>query len=80
MHDRGQPANVITYNSLLHALCKNRHVDKAISLVKKIKEQGVQPDMYTYNILIDGLCKEGRLKDAQVIFQDLLIKGYKVTV
>ncbi|WJX66464.1 hypothetical protein P8452_51021 [Trifolium repens] len=36
--------------------------------------------MYTYNMLIDGLCKEGRLKDAQVMFQDLLIKGYNVTV
>ncbi|XP_039682694.1 pentatricopeptide repeat-containing protein At3g60050 [Medicago truncatula] len=34
----------------------------------------------TYNILIDGLCKEGRLENAQVIFQDLLIKGYKVKV
>jgi pentatricopeptide repeat protein len=29
---------------------------------------------------MDGLCKEGRLKDAQEIFQDLLIKGYNVTI
>ncbi|PNX80474.1 pentatricopeptide (PPR) repeat protein [Trifolium pratense] len=36
--------------------------------------------MRTYNILIDGLCKEGRLQDAQGIFQDLLTKGYNVTI
>lgn len=36
--------------------------------------------MYTYNILIDGLCKGGRLKNAQQIFQDLLVKGYNLDV
>ncbi|KEH17453.1 pentatricopeptide (PPR) repeat protein [Medicago truncatula] len=63
MHNNGQPADIFTYNSLIDALCKNHHID-----------QGIQPDMYTYNILIDGLCKGGRLKNAQDIFQDLLIK------
>jgi pentatricopeptide repeat domain-containing protein 1 len=80
MCDNGQPANIFTYNSLIDALCKNRHVDKAIALVKKIKDQGIQPDMYTYNILIDGLCKGGRLKNAQDVFQDLLIKGYSLNI
>ena len=64
----------------IFTLCKNHHVDKAIVLVKKIKDQGIQLDMYTYNILIDGLCKQGRLKDVRVIIQDLLIKGYNLTV
>jgi pentatricopeptide repeat domain-containing protein 1 len=75
MHVNSQPADIFTYSSLIDAFCENNHLDKAISLVKKIKEQGIQPDMYTYNILIDGLCKGGRLKNTQITFQDLLIKG-----
>jgi pentatricopeptide repeat protein len=29
---------------------------------------------------MDGLCKQGRLQDTQVIFHDLLIKGYSLKV
>ena len=75
MHDKGQSANVITYNSLINALCKNLHLDQAISLFKKMKEHGIQIDVPSYTILIDGLCKGGRLRNAQEIFQHLLIKG-----
>jgi len=32
MHDRSEQAKVITYNFLLHALCKNHHIDKATEL------------------------------------------------
>ncbi|MCI78233.1 pentatricopeptide repeat-containing protein, partial [Trifolium medium] len=39
MRDRGQPPDVISYNSFLHTLCKNRLLDEAIALVKKIKDQ-----------------------------------------
>jgi pentatricopeptide repeat domain-containing protein 1/leucine-rich PPR motif-containing protein len=64
----------------LDALCKNHHVDKAIALLTKIKDMGIQPNMYTYTILIDGLCKSGRLNDAQKVFEDLLGKGYNLNV
>ncbi|MCI87894.1 pentatricopeptide repeat-containing protein, partial [Trifolium medium] len=36
MHDSGQFANVITYDSILDAF------DKAIALLAKLKDQGVQ--------------------------------------
>ncbi|XP_045810404.1 pentatricopeptide repeat-containing protein At3g22470, mitochondrial-like [Trifolium pratense] len=62
MHDRGglQP-NIFTYNSILDALCKNHHVEKAIALLKKVKDEGIQPEMNTYTILIHGLwfCDKG---------------------
>ncbi|XP_045810690.1 pentatricopeptide repeat-containing protein At1g63400-like, partial [Trifolium pratense] len=67
MHDRGQPPDIISYRSILDALCKNHPVDKAIALLTKIKDMGIQPDM-SYNILIDGLCKSGRLMDAQKVY------------
>jgi len=58
------------------ALFKNHQVDKAIALLTKIKDQGIEPDMFTCTILVDGLCKNGRLQDAQQVYQDLLINGY----
>ncbi|XLS94656.1 hypothetical protein HN51_070664, partial [Arachis hypogaea] len=63
MHDKGQPADIITYNSFLDALCKNHHVDKALVLFNTIKDQGIRPNICIYNILIDGLCKSGRFKN-----------------
>jgi pentatricopeptide repeat protein len=35
MHDTSQPPNIFTYNSILDALCKNHHIDKAIALLTK---------------------------------------------
>jgi pentatricopeptide repeat domain-containing protein 1 len=71
MHNKGQLPNIITYNSILYALCKNNHVDKTIALLIKIKENGIQPDAYTYTILSNGLCKDGRLDEAREVFPDL---------
>ncbi|QHO13099.1 Pentatricopeptide repeat-containing protein [Arachis hypogaea] len=70
MHDKGQPADIITYNSFLDALCKNHHVDKALVLFNTIKDQGIRPNIcycpnvWTYTIMINGLCKEGLLHEA----------------
>ncbi|XP_058776584.1 pentatricopeptide repeat-containing protein At1g62670, mitochondrial-like [Vicia villosa] len=77
MHVRGQPPNIITYNSLFDALCKN-HLVEEIALLRKVKDQGIQPNLCTYNILIKGLWQSGRLKDEG--FQNLLIKGYNLDV
>ncbi|KAL2334581.1 hypothetical protein Fmac_015794 [Flemingia macrophylla] len=62
MHNRGQPVNIITYSSLLDALCKNCHLERAIALFKNMINRGIKPDKYTYTIIVDGLCKGGRLK------------------
>ncbi|XP_027357432.1 putative pentatricopeptide repeat-containing protein At3g16710, mitochondrial [Abrus precatorius] len=75
-----QPADIITYNSLIHALFKNHHVDWAIALLNKVIDKGIHPNAYTNTILIDGLCKSGRLKDAIDTFEDLLVKGYHLNV
>lgn len=80
MRGIGKPVDVITYNSLLHALCKNHQLDKEIALVKEFKDQGFQPNVHSFTTLIDGLWKSGRLKNAQVIFQELMIEGCHITV
>jgi pentatricopeptide repeat domain-containing protein 1 len=80
MHGRGQPPDILTYNSILDALCKNLNVDKAIALLTKIKGKDIQPSMHTHNILINGLCIGGRLEDARKVSEDLLVKGYNLNV
>jgi pentatricopeptide repeat protein len=47
MQDRGHPPNIVTYNSILDVLCKNHHFEKAIALLTKVKNKGIQPNMYT---------------------------------
>jgi pentatricopeptide repeat protein len=32
--------------------------------------------LYSYTIVVDGLCTNGRLRDAQEVYQVLLNKGY----
>jgi pentatricopeptide repeat domain-containing protein 1 len=71
---------IVTGWSILDVLCKNQHVNHAIALLTKLKDQDIQPSMCSYNILIIGLCKVGRLKDAQNVFEDLLVKGYNLNV
>ncbi|XP_027332677.1 pentatricopeptide repeat-containing protein At5g46100-like [Abrus precatorius] len=80
-------ADEITYNTLLHGLCLLREVKEAVALFnemvsKSIKtslvKKGICPSVYTYATLVDGLCR--RLKKAQEIFKDLLIKGCSLDV
>ncbi|RHN52629.1 putative pentatricopeptide [Medicago truncatula] len=77
MHDRGQQPDIITYNSILDALCKKHHAGKAIALLTKLKDQGIRPNMNTYTILVKGLCRSGKLEDARKVFEDL---GYNLDV
>jgi len=73
MHNRCQVDERI-YNSLVFVLCKN--LDLAIELVKKTIKKKIQSNLCTYNIFLDGMCKAERLKNAQEVFHNLLIKGY----
>ncbi|XP_020203387.1 pentatricopeptide repeat-containing protein At1g12775, mitochondrial [Cajanus cajan] len=59
---------------------ENHNLDRAIALLKKIKEQRSQLDVYSYTLIIDSLCKDGRLANAREVFQYLLIKGYHLDV
>lgn len=48
---RGLHDNIITYNSLFDALCKNCHLDRATALFNKTEDQGIQPNiLHIYNI------------------------------
>ncbi|KAH9318733.1 hypothetical protein KI387_020502 [Taxus chinensis] len=58
----GQRPDIVTYNSLLHALCKDRNalyrdrgMRTVIKIMEEMKNSGCHPDLKTYTILIGGL-------------------------
>jgi pentatricopeptide repeat protein len=59
MKDNGIRPNIVTFNSLIHALCKADKVDIAWTFLEKMVSAGCTPDTYTYSLFIESLCKKG---------------------
>ncbi|GLT73735.1 hypothetical protein SLA2020_455730 [Shorea laevis] len=68
----GFQPNVITYGTIIDALCKG-NLEEAKGLLIEMVEGGVQPNVVTFTILIDTACKQQRLRDA-IQFFDLMIQ------
>ncbi|RYR09201.1 hypothetical protein Ahy_B05g077344 [Arachis hypogaea] len=45
MHHKGQPANIITYTSLLDGMFNIKQVDKAFVLFNQMKKSGIDPNI-----------------------------------
>ncbi|PKI55437.1 hypothetical protein CRG98_024150 [Punica granatum] len=71
--------SVVTYNSLLGFLCRNRCVDKATSLFKNMKVKGTRPNAVTYELLMEGLCLIGKYKEAKNLMFDMEYRGCRVS-
>ncbi|KAH6831076.1 Pentatricopeptide repeat superfamily protein [Perilla frutescens var. hirtella] len=65
MKNHGVKVNVVVYNTLIHALCKNGKVGKARSLMNEMDNFS---DV-TFNILISAYCNEGNLVQALVMME-----------
>ncbi|KAJ9172551.1 hypothetical protein P3X46_015776 [Hevea brasiliensis] len=72
MKSRGIKPNVVIYNTLLHALCKNGKVGRARSLMNEIEE----PNDVTFNVLISGYCKEDNLVQALILLEKSFSLGF----
>uniref|UniRef100_A0A0A9HXU3 Pentacotripeptide-repeat region of PRORP domain-containing protein n=1 Tax=Arundo donax TaxID=35708 RepID=A0A0A9HXU3_ARUDO len=64
MLEKGVEPNEVTYNVLIHALCRMRKIRLAYHHFHEMLERGLAPNKYTYTLLIDGNCKEGNWEDA----------------
>ncbi|KAJ9682383.1 hypothetical protein PVL29_018323 [Vitis rotundifolia] len=89
MRSSSQPnSSFATYPGiLLDYLCKNRHLDEAMALLKTIEgiiwiliykfillslmEACLCPNVRTYTIMINGLCKRGLLREAYKLFMEM---------
>ncbi|XP_065855086.1 pentatricopeptide repeat-containing protein At2g17525, mitochondrial-like [Euphorbia lathyris] len=72
MKTRDVNPNVVVYNTLLHALCKNGKIGRARSLMDEIEE----PNDVTFNILISAYCKEDNLVQALVMLEKCFESGF----
>ncbi|KAL4562979.1 hypothetical protein LXL04_027010 [Taraxacum kok-saghyz] len=68
------PPNIIIYNTLIHALCKNGKlgVGRARSLMKEI----TNPNSVTFNILITAYCKQDNIIQALVMLEKCFDLGF----
>ncbi|KAL1557475.1 pentatricopeptide repeat-containing protein, mitochondrial-like protein [Salvia divinorum] len=72
MKNHGVKVNVVVYNTLIHALCKNGKVGRARSLMNEMERYS---DV-TFNILISAYCGEGNLVQALVMAEKCFGNGF----
>ncbi|KAK6126552.1 hypothetical protein DH2020_039695 [Rehmannia glutinosa] len=63
--------NVLHYSIVIDALCKARHIIKALDLCSLAKKKGIDLNIVTYNTVINGLCRQGCLVEAFRLFDSL---------
>ncbi|KAL6512392.1 hypothetical protein OROHE_020004 [Orobanche hederae] len=72
MKSHGVKPNVVVYNTLIYALCKNGKVGRARSLTNEMEEFS---DV-TYNILISAYCNENNIVQALVMMEKCFSTGF----
>ena len=55
-------ANSFTFNIVLHALCKEGKLEKALDLATEMEAKGCGPNVVSYNTLIWGFFTHGHLE------------------
>ena len=62
---------LVDYSIMVHALCKEGYLDKALDLCALAKKKGITLNIYAYNSVIYGLCHQGCLVQAFRLFDSL---------
>lgn len=72
MEKRGVQPNVVTYNTLMDAICKEREVGKALDLMNLMSEKGSSPSAITYTTLMSGFLQQSKISDVENISKALV--------
>ncbi|KAF3456598.1 hypothetical protein FNV43_RR01252 [Rhamnella rubrinervis] len=85
MIDCGTLPDVVTYNTLLDALCKEGRTAEAINLVEAMTNTDVKFDIFIYNSLVYGLSPSGQWRDATSLLdkmkdQRMLLNAYTALI
>eukprot|EP01027_Heterolobosea_sp_BB2_P010020 GEZU01014755.1.p1 GENE.GEZU01014755.1~~GEZU01014755.1.p1 ORF type:complete len:528 (+),score=209.72 GEZU01014755.1:179-1585(+) len=73
--DPSAKPTVVTYNSLISALCKADHLHLALRLADDMLKNGIKFDVATFNTLIDAYCRRGMIDSAIKLFEKMLKVG-----
>ncbi|GJY26271.1 pentatricopeptide repeat-containing protein [Tanacetum coccineum] len=63
----GISPDVVTYNSLISALCKLHVRTDATLLIQEMPSKGIEPNVETLNIVINAFCTRGKIKEARLV-------------
>ncbi|PQQ20081.1 hypothetical protein Pyn_32633 [Prunus yedoensis var. nudiflora] len=75
MLDEGIAPDVVTYNTVIHALCKERRAKEALSVLELMSQRGMRLDVFTYNSLIYGMCRINQWAEATRLFDEMVVQG-----
>mmetsp|Transcript_32692 Transcript_32692/g.70114 ORF Transcript_32692/g.70114 Transcript_32692/m.70114 type:complete len:920 (-) Transcript_32692:65-2824(-) len=65
--------DAVTYSILIKASCNTGHLDNAIALFRLLRKHGIAFDEVAFNALLLACAKADRLKEAEEIFQEMLL-------
>lgn len=66
------------YYGFLKILCGIERIDHALSVFKKMKEDGCEPGIKTYDLLMGKLCAHNRVDRANALFNEAKKRGVPV--
>ncbi|XP_042377580.1 pentatricopeptide repeat-containing protein At5g57250, mitochondrial-like isoform X1 [Zingiber officinale] len=59
----GLDPNLVTFTTVVDALCREGRIDEACNLVRKMEDNGMVLDVVLYTCLIDGYMKRGEIME-----------------
>ena len=65
------PTAVVNYTVAIHACGKASQGSKAVELLRRMEERGVQPQVVTYNAVITALGGRGRWEEAIELLREM---------
>ncbi|KAI9060300.1 hypothetical protein FKP32DRAFT_1595693 [Trametes sanguinea] len=63
------------YNMQLATMMDYKQTNRALQLVRRMKEEGIEPDVTTYNNIIAACSHEKLMKEAHAVYADMLAMG-----
>ena len=63
--------DVYTFNTIIHALCKEGRFMEAKDMYDKMLERGQKPDVVTFGALIKGYIFRNQVKKAKMLFDNI---------
>ncbi|XP_027330002.1 pentatricopeptide repeat-containing protein At2g06000-like isoform X2 [Abrus precatorius] len=70
--------DIVTYNTLLHGLCRIDEIDRAHDLLKVVcLKCEFAPNVVSYTTVISGYCRLYKMKEASSLFDEMVRSGTK---
>ncbi|OIV94588.1 hypothetical protein TanjilG_31551 [Lupinus angustifolius] len=72
--------DLVSYNTVLKALCELGSFDSALSLIGEIEKKELKPDLITFNTILDKLYSKGRFEDGEKIWSQMGVKNVEPNI